>query len=92
MCGVSMNELWNWLRLIALSFAQMVSSRDVSAVVSAVAWAWVAADVGYWLVPLQLIMAKTRHKSPRTAMRHVKPDDPPVVEVHSLLSRRRRRH
>ena len=26
-------------------------------------------------VPLQLIMAKTRHKSPRTVMRYVKPGD-----------------
>ena len=31
------------------------------------------AYLGGQQVPLQLIMAKTRHKSPRTAMRYVKP-------------------
>ena len=36
-------------------------------------------------VPLQLIMARTRHKSPRTAMRYVKPSDAAVAEVTSLL-------
>ena len=30
-------------------------------------------------VPPQLIMAKTRHKNPRTAMRYIKPDRKSVV-------------
>ncbi len=41
-------------------------------------------------VPLQLIMAKTRHKSPRTVMRYVKPGDAAVAEVTSLLGPPRR--
>src|SRR5262249_27091901 len=36
-----------------------------------------ATHLGDQKVPLQLIMAKTRHKSPRTAMRYVKPGDAP---------------
>jgi hypothetical protein len=41
------------------------------------------------MVPLQLIiMAKTRHKSPRTVTRYVKPGD----EVTSLLGPPRRTH
>jgi hypothetical protein len=43
-------------------------------------------------VPLQLIMAKTRHKSPRTAIRYVKPGDAAVAEVTSLLGPPRRSH
>jgi integrase len=34
-----------------------------------------ATHLGDQKVPLQLIMAKTRHKSPRTVMRYVKPGD-----------------
>ena len=37
-------------------------------------------------------MAKTRHKSSRTAMRYVKPGDAAVAEVTSLLGPPRRRH
>jgi integrase len=44
-----------------------------------------ATHLGDQKVPLQLIMAKTRHKSPRTAMRYVKPGDAVVAEVTSLL-------
>jgi hypothetical protein len=43
-------------------------------------------------VPLQLIMAKTRHKSPRTVMRYVKPGDEAVAGVTSLLGPPRRSH
>ena len=49
-----------------------------------------AARLGGQQVPLELIMAKTRHKSPRTAMRYVKPGDAAVAEVTSLLSPPRR--
>ena len=35
-------------------------------------------------------MAKPRHKSPRTAMRYVKPGDTTVAEVTSLLGPPRR--
>jgi integrase len=48
----------------------------------------VATHLGDQKVPLQLIMAKTRHKSPRTAMRYVKPGDAAVAEVTSLLCRK----
>jgi len=44
------------------------------------------------LGPLQLIMAKTRHKSPRTARRYVKPGDAAIAEVTSLLGPPRRSH
>ena len=52
----------------------------------------VATHLGDQKVPLQLIMAKTRHKSPRTAMRYVKPGDAAVAEVTSLLGPPRRSH
>lgn len=51
-----------------------------------------ATHLGDQKVPLQLIMAKTRHKSPRTAMRYVKPGDAAVAEVTSLLGPPRRTH
>jgi len=41
--------------------------------------------------PLQLIMAKTRHKNPRTAMRYIKPGAHAVAEVTELLQPPRRR-
>ncbi len=41
-------------------------------------------------VPLQLIMAKTRHKNPRTAMRYIKPGAAAVAEVTELLQPPRR--
>jgi hypothetical protein len=37
-------------------------------------------------------MAKTRHKSPRTVMRYVRPGDAAVAEVTSLLAPPRRSH
>ena len=51
-----------------------------------------ATHLGDQKVPLQLIMAKTRHKSPRTAMRYVKPGDAAVAGVTSLLGPPRRSH
>jgi integrase len=51
-----------------------------------------ATHLGDQKVPLQLIMAKTRHKSPRTVMRYVKPGDEAVAEVTSLLGPPRRGH
>jgi hypothetical protein len=36
-------------------------------------------------VPLQLIMAKTRHKSPRTAMRYVNPGPAAIAQITELL-------
>ncbi len=41
-------------------------------------------------VPLQLIMAKTRHKSPRTAMRYVSPGPAAVADITQLLDPPRR--
>ncbi|GAA3113081.1 hypothetical protein GCM10017600_60650 [Streptosporangium carneum] len=43
-------------------------------------------------VPLQLIMAKTRHKNPRTAMRCIKPGSEAVAEITSILGPPRRTH
>ena len=51
-----------------------------------------ATHLGDQKVPLQLIMAKTRHKSPRTAIRYVKPGDEAVAEVTTLLGPPRRIH
>jgi integrase len=51
-----------------------------------------ATHLGDQKVPLQLIMAKTRHKSPRTAMRYIRPGDAAVAEVTSLLGLPRRSH
>jgi integrase len=51
-----------------------------------------ATHLGDQKVPLQLIMAKTRHKSPRTVMRYVKPGDEAVAGVTSLLGPPRRSH
>ena len=51
-----------------------------------------ATHLGDQKVPLQLIMAKTRHKSPRTVMRYVKPGDAAVAEVTTLLGPPRRSH
>jgi integrase len=51
-----------------------------------------ATDLGDQEVPLQLIMAKTQRKSPRTFMRYVRPGDAAVAEVTSLLGAPRRSH
>lgn len=51
-----------------------------------------ATHLGDQKVPLQLIMAKTRHKSPRTVMRYIKPGDEAVAEVTSLLGPPQRTH
>jgi len=42
-------------------------------------------------IPLQLIMAKTRHRNPRTAMRYVRPGAEAVAEITALLEPPRRR-
>jgi integrase len=44
-----------------------------------------ATHLGDKKVPLQLIMAKTRHKSPRTVMRYVNPGPEAVAEITELL-------
>ncbi|WP_433257532.1 tyrosine-type recombinase/integrase [Streptosporangium sp. CA-135522] len=51
-----------------------------------------ATHLGDAKVPLQLIMAKTRHKNPRTAMRYVKPGGEAVAEITSILGPPRRTH
>ncbi|MGW2156844.1 tyrosine-type recombinase/integrase [Nonomuraea sp. NPDC001699] len=43
-------------------------------------------------VPLQLIMGKTRHKNPRTAMRYVKPGPEAIAKVTEILAPRRHTH
>ncbi len=50
-----------------------------------------ATHLGEAGVPLQLIMAKTRHRNPRTAMRYIKPGAEAVAEVTALLEPPRRR-
>lgn len=44
-----------------------------------------ATHLGEAGVPLQLIMAKTRHKNPRTAMRYIRPGAQAVADVTELL-------
>jgi integrase len=43
-------------------------------------------------VPLQLIMAKTRHKNPRTAMRYTRPGGEAVAEITGILAPPHRTH
>jgi integrase len=50
-----------------------------------------ATHLGDQGVPLQLIMAKTRHRNPRTVMRYVKPGAEAVAELTQLLEPPRRR-
>ena len=50
-----------------------------------------AAHLGEQGIPLQLIMAKTRHRNPRTAMRNVRPGAEAVAEITGLLEPPRRR-
>jgi integrase len=45
-----------------------------------------ATHLGEKKAPLQLIMAKTRHRSPRSAMRYVNPGAALVAEITELLS------
>ena len=50
-----------------------------------------ATHLGEQGIPLQLIMAKTRHRNPRTAMRYVRPGAEAVAEIIALLEPPRRR-
>ncbi len=50
-----------------------------------------ATHLGEQGIPLQLIMAKTRHRNPRTAMRYVRPGAEAVAEITPLLEPPRRR-
>jgi hypothetical protein len=50
-----------------------------------------ATHLGDQGVPLQLIMAKTRHRNPRTVMRYVKPGAEAVAEITQLLEPPKRR-
>jgi hypothetical protein len=50
-----------------------------------------APHLGEQGIPLQLIMAKTRHRNPRTAMRYVRPGAEAVAEITALLEPPRRR-
>jgi integrase len=45
-----------------------------------------ATHLGEAEVPLQLIMGKTRHKNPRTAMRYVKPGPEAIAKVTEVLA------
>ncbi|MBE3014891.1 site-specific integrase [Microbispora sp. NEAU-D428] len=51
-----------------------------------------ATHLGEAEIPLQLIMGKTRHKNPRTAMRYVKPGAEAIAAVTEHLAPPRRRH
>jgi len=51
-----------------------------------------ATHLGEQKVPLQLIMAKTRHKNPRSAMRYTKPGGEAVAEITGILAPPRRTH
>ena len=50
-----------------------------------------ATHLGEQGIPLQLIMAKTRHRNPRTAMRYVRPGAEAVAEIIGLPEPPRRR-
>ncbi|MEU4537285.1 tyrosine-type recombinase/integrase [Streptosporangium sp. NPDC023825] len=51
-----------------------------------------ATHLGEAEIPLRLIMGKTRHKNPRTAMRYVKPGAEAIAKVTEVLAPRRRTH
>ncbi|MFD8558003.1 tyrosine-type recombinase/integrase [Streptosporangium canum] len=51
-----------------------------------------ATHLGEAEVPLQLIMGKTRHKNPRTAMRYTQPGGEAVAEITGILAPPRRDH
>jgi len=51
-----------------------------------------ATHLGEQKVPLQLIMAKTRHRNPRTAMRYTRPGSEAVAEIAGILAPPRRTH
>ncbi|MEU1729430.1 tyrosine-type recombinase/integrase [Nonomuraea sp. NPDC005692] len=51
-----------------------------------------ATHLGDAEIPLQLIMGKTRHKNPRTAMRYVKPGAEAIATATDVLAPRRRTH
>jgi integrase len=51
-----------------------------------------ATHLGEAEIPLQLIMGKTRHKNPRTALRYVKPGAEAIAAVTEHLAPPRRRH
>ncbi|WP_189241072.1 tyrosine-type recombinase/integrase [Planomonospora parontospora] len=51
-----------------------------------------ATHLGEAEIPLQLIMGKTRHKNPRTAMRYVQPGAEAIASVTEHLAPPRRRH
>lgn len=51
-----------------------------------------ATHLGEAKVPLQLIMAKTRHKNPRTAMRYIKPGGEAIAEITGILGPPKRSH
>ena len=50
-----------------------------------------ATHLGEQGIPLQLIMAKTRHRNPRTAMQYVRLGAEAVAEITGLLEPPRRR-
>ncbi len=51
-----------------------------------------ATHLGEAEVPLQLVMGKTRHKNPRTALRYVKPGSEAITKVTEHLAPCRRTH
>jgi integrase len=51
-----------------------------------------ATHLGEAKIPLQLIMAKTRHRNPRTAMRYVRPGSEAIAEATSVLAPPSRTH
>ncbi|MFI9597504.1 tyrosine-type recombinase/integrase [Nonomuraea sp. NPDC052265] len=51
-----------------------------------------ATHLGEAKVPLQLIMAKTRHKNSRTAMRYTHPGGEAITEITAILAPPRRTH
>jgi integrase len=51
-----------------------------------------ATHLGDAKTPLHLIMAKTRHRNPRTAMRYVRPGSEAIAEITGILAPPRRTH
>jgi hypothetical protein len=65
--------------------SRSIATRTHPNTVSAETRHTAATHLGEHGVPLQLIMAKTRHRNPRTAMRYIRPGSEAVAEVTELL-------
>lgn len=90
-------RLADLLRIATRSSAWPSSQDGTSAAATAIRSVWwprlrFTAPCWSKVPPLQLIMGKTRHKNPRSAMRYVKPGAEAIAKVTDVPAPRRRTH